>query len=301
MIASTNNIKLFFYYFNLKNNLAYKDLSNPILFSIATFRKWNKKNKIYVLDVSPIHMNWGDFPDILNFEVIRKPLAIKNNTHNETNSVGGGVKNYLLLKPKKIYEAIKEKTNLGNCVMVSDADVFFIKNPIPLEANYKENFCIHKKNTGFYYFQNGKKNIEQTFRLWLETCEIAINNLSLQNDIKKITKKDFIQEETVWEYIRKIKNVSYQEISDYENFWFNFIYNDKFDLSKVKNIHYCIHLKNPVVKKEKKGLFCMYIKELRSIIEETFQSKLYDIIGNFDCEEFSIKDKNKIKWLFGLD
>lgn len=295
---------IIYYYYSLKkNNIAYEDLANPIIFSIATFRKWDKKSKIFILDASPFKNEWGNYPEILNFEVVKNPISLKEKQKiNETTSVGNSVKHYLLSKPKQVYNLVKNKIKEKECVVVVDADIFFLKNPFPLECKYKENFCIHAKNTGYYYFLKNKKNIK-ILKKWYEICEEAIENKNLQKEIIEITNKKFIQEEVVWEYFLKkyssIKNI--KNYSEYENFWFNYIYQEKHDLSKIKNIHLCIHFDNEKLCRQNKGLFCIYIKELKHYLKEVLNKNINQIVKNYEnYESFSIREKEKIKTLLGL-
>ena len=291
---STN---LLYYYYNLSGGKAYNDLANPIVLSIATFRKYNPSEPIYVLDVSPTKMDWGLFPSLLNFHVIRKPMVYDVKPPESKYKIN----KYLLAKPAEMYLLSQDKTIRRDPVIVCDSDVFFLKNPLPLSIDHTKGICC-ARNTGYYYFMNGGQGVEEIFEAWCSACSGALLDPVVQNAIQKSTNWDLFNEEVVLWYIKdKYRELNINDIPVWENFWFSWLYVKSFDLSNVKNLHYCVHVDNPVIPRNERGKVCMYIKELSLIVKEVLGNHLYDVIGDFQCKSFSIHDSDKIRQIIGLE
>lgn len=318
MIKLTNdkNYNLFYYYFNTNANAKpYKDTKTPIVFSISTFRSWDKDTKIFVIDSSPNKLDWGIFPDLLNFSVIRKPLSFDNCEEKKEIEFNKELKieiildKYLLSRPSMLYSVAQEVTSRYDTIIACDCDIFFLNNPFPLDSDHFQGVCCLPGNTGYYYFTNNGDGVDEVFESWCSVCDSCLTNEILQkavctnyffrmfNALKENTFKKFgLQEEVVWFYINeKNKNLKTKTISTWENFHFILLQNKNIDFYKIKNFHLCTHNPKSIISRDKRGLFCLYISEFRHMIENVLKENIKDILPNFDCDVFSIKNVNKVK------
>jgi hypothetical protein len=60
---------IYTYWTTLKNKVI-RDLTNPVLLSIATLRNFDPVGQVQVIDYMPENSNWEDYPNLLNFEVV---------------------------------------------------------------------------------------------------------------------------------------------------------------------------------------------------------------------------------------
>jgi hypothetical protein len=314
VINDNKNISFFYYYFNIEENaVPFRDLECPIIFSISTLRWWNKHIKIFVIDCSPNFLDWGVFPELLNFNVIRKPLnfnyVYKTKIELYKNLIIDiNINKFLLSKPSIIYNATKDITNYRDTLVVCDSDIFFLKNPLPLDSDYFNGVCCLETNTGYYYFSNGGNGVDDIFESWCSVCDSCLSNKILQKAVATnyflkmfdiLKEENFkqlgIQEEVVWLYIQeKNKNLKIKTIPSWENFNFNFLTQKNINLQKIKNIHLCTKNTKSLVNRKNRGLFCIYIKELRNIIHRMLGNEILKIIDNLEYNFFSIENNKKI-------
>lgn len=124
---------------------AYKNLSHPILLSIASLRA-TSDIPIVIFDVSERVNDWAHFAEKLNFQVINYTCHLKQ----YQDLISGWT--YL----SRIYDlahGVSESVPDCNIVMYADSDVFWLRNPLPFDQN-PEKFVFNGFQSGFFYYDH---------------------------------------------------------------------------------------------------------------------------------------------------
>jgi len=231
------NQALIYYYFNEFGTTAYDNMENPVVLSIATFRKFDTTTPIHVIDVSDQEQEWLHFPKKLDFEVFRQPHALKHCENvvympEETRLNLGR-----LAKPLDVFELSLYCNQ--EMIMVCDADVLFTKDPFPLTSDFSKHFCF---GNGLYYFEKSSLNTERIFEIWCGLCVAAAINPLIQRRIiqsKAYSKHDAsLNEKTCWRYLQHKHTYSVEELSVYEDFSVFDLGNKTHDTEKIKCLHF---------------------------------------------------------------
>lgn len=120
----------------------YQNLRTPIIASLATLRGVSDV-PIVVHDISDQQVDWGHFPEKLNFKVRRLKGSLRNNH--------GDIEGWRHLSRLFDLNAHAEMENLISQVMYVDCDVFWLRDPFPLATNSGK-FCFDGWNSGFFYY-----------------------------------------------------------------------------------------------------------------------------------------------------
>jgi hypothetical protein len=72
-----NDFAIIYHWWSDNDAPVVNNLSDPVIFSIIGVRHFHKDIPIYVLDVSQTDKEWQNYPDLLNFEVIKRPAPLK--------------------------------------------------------------------------------------------------------------------------------------------------------------------------------------------------------------------------------
>lgn len=246
------NLAIIYHWWSYKNVEVIKDLSNPIIFSIATVRHFHKHLPIYVLDVSDGDNDWGDYPFLLNFFVIKKNSYFKN---------------ILGFKTKKI-SRIWDISNFANeireeNIIFSDCDIFWVNKIFPLlglnnDPNLDKFHC--NKNNGIFYYRKNSHNSKEVYRLWKKTVVDCIESIEFFNSYRKRIgwgQHTYLHDELIIRTVMEDYPDLFVPVDGCEN---NIIYSNR--SCEIKNIH--------AIKKftgDQRGKILGLIKELREIIK----------------------------------
>lgn len=209
-----SDFHVIYHYWNNKFRSPIDDENNPVILSIITWRLYNKDVKISVLDCSLESNYWGDFPDLLNFQVINyKPFLHKGNRKNLLANRIWDIQDYA--------DSVDEKYILFN-----DADVFWLKNPFPLFGQIQDGLKsgIHcNGNTGIFYFDKTSKTTQSAFGFWKQKTFDALNKeKKICRWINQKSAASFVYDEIILLYIFEVcggyLNGLWHNIPDIENF-----------------------------------------------------------------------------------
>lgn len=261
---------LIYYYFNLTGGKVYEDLAYPIILAIANFRHFDRTTPVYVLDTSPTPSDWSHFPQTLHFTVVPQEPYLKTLITDDLKGYWSLL--HLLSKPINIYhfcQSIPEEL-----IVVSDCDLFFIRHPFPLMADYKNNFCCGG-NTGFWYFLKQQPQL-QVLLFWSNLCRgAAVDLITHRTNI--FPPYGLLQEENVWAYILNHENKSFAfssimpitHVPWEENAGFHGSLTSRFYMNahKIKAVHFYYYYTTGLVQRHQRGLFPLYIQEISRTID----------------------------------
>lgn len=255
----------------------FMDLNVPLILSIASVRSFNKKISIYVLDYSTHEKDWFIKND-LNFKVIKVNSEIL--TYCDC---------YGVWPPQRRPIDILKFSSLLNekVIIFSDADVIWLKNPVPL--NYDNKFHIVYNNAGFFYYLKGNDFIEY----WADQCKKVIlfdnyGKYRLEGMAKDVNDKfGRIDEEVLFRYLRDNKMFDESKIH-YVNDEEQTLIGNFYDGSKcVKSMHF--HTASRWKYHISKGNTILMIKEFYDIISKSIDLNMFentDSLNSMNLEEF---------------
>lgn len=281
---------LFYHWWSCENEPSpYQNLRTPILLSIATFRACSNK-PIVVLDVSKYRQDWGEFPNKLNFKVI--PWKCYTEKFKEQVPAWQllsrifDIRNYLKLSKQ-------EKT-----VLYADSDVFFLKDPFPLNSN-PDFFCWDKWNAGLFYYRPASEELDKFYEIYKSYTVGAI----FSEDIKRLMKKYIgynswygVWEEMMLTYMTNVHPELFQQIPKIEHCCARDLKNT--DFANLKAFHCNGLMVNNDLTKEKhaRGLLCLIAEEFyRKINSVLDQNDIELIFGKKTIEYYLPKQINLYK------
>lgn len=263
------------------------DIYLPIMPSIASFRAFDTKTAVYVIDSTDHETDWGDWPRKLNFTVLRRPHAFRpfdGMCQAEYNESGLSIFWNLLSKPLDVYETVLELPH--EVFMVSDADVFFIKDPWPLHDDPTQNF-VCGTNTGFYYFHKYKPATAQVFETWAALCALALTHPRIRKKVQ-VKHLKVVQEESIYWYMLRCHahRLYLKHIYKYENFEARNLPQDKgYDHTLIKMLHVCDSFG-----RDYRARTAMIIKEVRDVISQVLtREDLSQIYPGYDPPVYPIE------------
>lgn len=201
-----------------------RNLSYPIILSIATLRVQNPNLSIYVIDCSDDEYDWEDYPARLDFSVIRQKSAVERVlTRREMWSQASG-RLYAGRGPlSTAIDALNDIDILDvrmsskpldvwalSCllperyILFCDCDVFWMKPLLPL-ANGSDTFSICDNNSGVYYFDKTEKSAIRWFRLWEAFTLLAVKDFDLRREMMSLYPfPNFVHDEKILFYVRDL-------------------------------------------------------------------------------------------------
>lgn len=245
----------------------------PIIPSIASLRAVSDIS-IYVLDISKKKRNWSKYSKALNFEVV--PFISKFDT------VNYGLDPRDISKP---FDLDKFSKCINSKVIVScDSDVFWIKNPFPVEKDCNK-FCCNT-NTGYFYCKKEHEWIDLWKFYTLEALQSEENLIRIKKNVmnyyNKSIIKNFLNTEIIHQYIlldlKRIElnaNLSYKEhLTPYN------------PIPKEFNmIHFC----NFII--HKRHLFPFIIEEIyNNIVKLLPEYKKYRVLKKISIKNLNFED-----------
>jgi hypothetical protein len=206
----------------------WRDMLNPIIPSIATFRSQNGTMPIYVLDASRNSKNWGHYPFKLNFNVVPVQPGLRYDR-----KYGVSINQAKLLSRMiDVHNFAKHHTS-AEAILFSDSDIFWVKDFFPIPEP-KDGFYSNQSNNGiFYYTHNGDSS--EAFRLIEEHTAKALTDKDHRKVIVDNYYSDIFNDESVYMYVRKKHPELFKDISMCENY--PGINPDEFVLENAKNYH----------------------------------------------------------------
>jgi hypothetical protein len=178
-------------YWQSENRDAFRDMRNPIVPAIATVRA-SCDLPIYVIDLSDGETNWAEFPQILNFTVVKSfPCFAKF-----------GIKNKMCSRVSNIREFALSLD--VECVSFLDSDVFWRRDFLPLSVDPSNRFCCHEYNTGVFYYDVKSEAVDNFLQLWSSFILCASMDDSLASIVlQSYPFKSGVQDEAVYNFLRE--------------------------------------------------------------------------------------------------
>lgn len=288
-----------------KEQPIYSNMSHPIILSISSLRAVNPTIKIIVLNCSKYNPSQNElehFKEKLNFDIL--PINFTLEEHYSK------VKGYQLLS--RLFD-IRKIDATNQIVIYCDSDVFWLKDPLPLECD-PQKFCFDGFNSGFFYYDYDSPLVKEMFSVFDAYSITALRDKSFCKMIKEKTNYDawpYIWDETVLRYMNEngmdhlFNVISINEHGAIRNI-------NLFDKNKMKMLH-CngLMIKNPTAKRlseksHSRGLACLIFKEFYENICKSLDTKdinmiftkneimncLSQQISLFDCESINQKKCN---------
>lgn len=276
------DVALIYVYRNWYSETVFNDQANPVVASIATFRAFDQVTPIYVLDSTEHYADWSDLPQVLNFQVTKKPHVLQPVATKES-----GIYWQLLSKPLDVYELVR--TLPQTTFMVCDSDILFLQSPWPLFDDPEKHFvCGH--NTGLYYFHKSKPTTAQLFETWGALGTLAIGSLHFR---RKVISPcwNVVQEESVFRYMARChgNRLHILQISPYENFDSNLMIMQQYDSNLIKMLHLCSTFGRP-----NRGRAALAIEEAKQLIKQTLSNEyVQKVFDGFECPSYSIREMER--------
>lgn len=166
----------------------------PLVHSIATLRGVNKEIPIIVIDISEEKINYHNWDKKLNFHIVRRKPILKKDYSDKA-----GWKN--LSRTFDIWNLVKGKD--FDAIIYCDSDVFWLKDPLPLDQN-ADKFCFNGYNSGFYYFKPKSKDVERYFKLFQAYTLTSLNDENFRIITRSYTDYNewyYVLDETIMTYM----------------------------------------------------------------------------------------------------
>ena len=267
----------------------HSNLCHPIFLSIATIRANNPDVPITILDFSSSpDEEWNYTKDKFNVKIKKSDFFLRKRFSHITG--------YELLS--RLFDV---KRLIDGPIIYCDSDVFWIKNPLPLERDQNK-FCFDGFNSGFYYYDPNSDIVEEMFETFESFTIAAMRDEKFCQQIKDLIKFDswpYIWDETILTYMCA-KNIN----------WFNIVPPEEHCVIRkmstmnetqrrnIKMFH-CngLTIQNPKAKREWKqkysrGLACLVFEEIyKNLIKVLTEEDLAKI---FTKQEMSVCLKNQM-------
>lgn len=256
----------------------YQDMNNPVVPSIVTLRSHNKNIPISVLDLSCDPQDWGCFPELLNFQVVRWTPRLDLSLHKSSR---------LCSRVWDVSEYVNQIKN--NEIIFTDSDIFWLKNPLPLTKSTEKFNC--SSNTGVWYFNKNSAIAKEVFRTWkFIISRILIGDKEFFDEMcmKVYTAIDTpFQDEVAFGYLITQYPHLYSPVAFNENYMIYRLMNNDPLLESVK----CLHGLGAVLG-SKRGLICLVLKELRDSIKKVLSEEQVNVVfsGETCNDVYSIYD-----------
>lgn len=267
----------------------------PIIYSIASFRKWDTETEIVVLDTSEYPQQWGEYPELLNFTVLHKQWAMHDIW--ESCKDQPYIKSYrhtpkCLSKIVEIYQYILDNSRIGDNVIVADCDIVFVKPFFPFASDSRKICC--GINGGLWYFTNTDENIK-TLRDWAELCVQVCTSNTLASLVTNSVYRSapeligVLHEETTIRFLRLIAQDQFADPHIGEDYIYYWLYKRDDDFNTIK----AIHITSWSIAKKIRISAYVYISELRE--------QLISVLGDKCCSRLhsakpiaSLTDKSSL-------
>jgi hypothetical protein len=185
-----------------------KNRRSPIILSIATLRAQNPDIEIDVLDCTKQEdeffdlldgreehndpqecSRWGSYPKDLKFNVWSQELRLEKDFYDKP-----GYKHLSRLFDLNECQPLMRRHAMNHwgmweipedqIVIYSDADVFWFKDPLPLECD-GEKVAFNGHNTGFFYYKPISKTYWKFIDIFKNYTKTALYNENFRQELKK--------------------------------------------------------------------------------------------------------------------
>lgn len=284
---------LLYHYWNESHAEAWKDLRVPVVLSIVTFRRWDQTTPIYVVDVSHTEKRWGDYPDFLNFKVVKTDYHLRRLTDRVDSGPWRFCPIQMFSKPKDIYNF--SLTIPYQTILCVDADYFFLQTTRPIQHSEEEPPVIGH-NTGYWKYNKKCPLTARVFDIWKAACANVLLDDVFRDKVMRKTGRAYLNDETVMNFLQKEHQGITKHPSLYDNVTFNSLVAHNIDVTKIRGPH-VISASFRIIRGSR-GLACVWIKELRETVEAVLSPKMMtDIFGEQEYPCFSLADRDKLEWL----
>lgn len=239
----------------------YNNLSTPIVCSIATLRGVNANIPIYVMDLTDLPHDWGNFPELLNFKVLPTEPSFRRYKDK--------VKGWRHLS--RIHDLVHQMPKFApkaDRIIYCDSDIFWIQDPLPLHCT-EPKFCFDGWNSGFFYYS--PSNIDEFFDVYDSYTRAAIHSPQFTEILKsKLGYKDLwmgVWDEMTLSYMSHVNKDLISFIPKVEHSTSGDIVSNYVDLKILKMFHSNNTMvkndvpKIPEEKDHSRGLLCLLIEE----------------------------------------
>jgi hypothetical protein len=198
----------------------YQDLANPVVVSIATLRFHHPTVPVYVIDISDRPGDWGPFPNILRFKVIRQapslPLYYKGTHDHRDQSLNISYNTFKYCSSTFDVTGLAD-TITQDTILFSDSDIFYLKhlNPLP-----KDRFCCRSGFVGYYYYNKTVLKVRKFIELWKACIIKGITDLAYRSVLTTGYRvPGFMNQETAYIHLCKTVEVkdTILDLSPYEH------------------------------------------------------------------------------------
>jgi hypothetical protein len=308
----------------------WKNLRSPIILAIATLRAQNPDIQIDVLDCTEFEEDdvyfdwldgrsqdgsssmprtpkncltlerftrWGEYPFKLGFNVWHQEPHLK-----KYHSDKAGYKHLSRIFDLQSPEPYAREFSVHSwgtwevpedlTVIYSDADVFWLRDPLPLNRS-GDQFCFDGFNTGFFYYKPISKTISKFFEIFSNYTITALNNETFRKELKKHVGYDD------WYYVFDEMTLSYMFHEHQELFSQIFVaehctvrqFSRALNMNAIKMLHangamMHNHLAKHAGEKEHcRGLLCLIWREFWDSISSVLSDN--DIAEIFTPEELA--------------
>jgi len=281
-----------YYYFGHAGvaKIVRKNLRLPVYLAMASLRAFHPALPIYVIDASDEDMDWEDYPEVLKFKLITMRPVVDEIMRQASKAEGLRYFTKLLAKPMAIREAMKEIAQ--PLIVFVDADLFWVTQMTPLLADFNRKFCAGD-NTGMFYFDKRLPLSQKVMDLWTAYCTHICFDSDFCARVMQRTGSTAVHEETVMQYMR-------QEFPD----WFDapplsencpfMRYGEPVQNNRAFKTIHC-HSNNFAMAERRKGLACLWIKELRENVTRVLGlDRMEAIFGDLESPCYSLYDVGRM-------
>jgi hypothetical protein len=283
-----------YYYFSDKCQKVSKDFKNPVIQSIASLRNWNKDVKISVLDVSECEVDWELYHHHFNFYVHKLTHPLKNLENTLVSVDGASIFSKRLSRPIALYEYASYVNE--DLIISCDSNLFWLKDPFPLGADHFSKLCA-TYNSGLWYYNKRVTKCHDFMHTWNSLCSFVMTNYLMCDRVHKTIGRNSIDESCCLNFVQYRFPELYSLLPLEENCSFAHVLNENVNVHKLKGLH--ISSSSLKYCGNEKALACVYIKELREIMERMFGlDDMRSIFGDLmNIVPYSIHDKQRMSWL----
>lgn len=259
----------------------YKNLRVPVVLSIATLRARNDYIPVYVLDCSDHELDWGHYPDKLDFKVVKWKPHLKDYKHRN------GWKNLSRMGDVREFANRIPEDEIIYC----DSDIFWLKDVLPLLMN-TDRFCFNHYNSGFYYYDKKAKEVKKFLDLFEAYALISLNDKEFRKRMNKTVSWDFwyyVLDEVIMQYMWQKDESIVNKVPYHEHGLPRDVRWPNVDVKDIKMIHINgmevtnkFH-KTHAEQENARGLVCLVFKELYDAINQVLSQE--DIEDIFTKEE----------------
>jgi hypothetical protein len=254
----------------------YQNMASPIIPSIAVLRAHNRSIPITVLDLSCDPQEWGCFPELLNFKLVRWTPRLDLRLHKSSK---------LCSRVWDVWEYAKQIKQRN--ILFTDADIFWLRNPLPLvlqepDGEIQKFYC--SSNTGVWYFDKTSEISDEVIRLWkFIISRVLIGDKDFFDELSVIVPTALerpFQDEVAFGYLLCQHPELYHPVPQEENYMIYRLMNDE-PLDNVR----CLHGLGAVLGSGR-GLICLALKELRDAVERVLSAKQMKMVfGDIVCDQ----------------